>query len=216
MFPYPPEFTRPCYFGMCVDSYDNFTTDRIALGYASSSHGSCVREMGLKGTLLGKLTDVEYPMHRGTSVDRAGDRTIVRFTVSQYWPDYKSSIMPDGPFRTMWAIGKLMGSGTGCGADFGYHGLNKGLSPVDWLMIVGSTPCVFSDAEMGGVPGPAPPAPAETYACVGGKCTPGAGGIPITSCNMVCEDRYACVAGKCTPDDSGTPIDSCEQVCGGV
>jgi hypothetical protein len=44
-FPIPPEHSRPCYFGMCVDSYDNFTSDRIALGYASSSVGGCVREM---------------------------------------------------------------------------------------------------------------------------------------------------------------------------
>ena len=36
---------RPCYFGMCVDSYDNYTSNRIALGYASSTYGSCVREM---------------------------------------------------------------------------------------------------------------------------------------------------------------------------
>merc|ERR1719197_2238196 len=41
--PYPPEVSRPCYFGMCVDAYDNFTTDRIALGY--TANGGCVREM---------------------------------------------------------------------------------------------------------------------------------------------------------------------------
>jgi len=57
-YPYPPEDARPCYFGMCVDSFDNFTSDRIALGYASSS-GSCVREM-ISKNLVGKPSDVDY------------------------------------------------------------------------------------------------------------------------------------------------------------
>jgi len=30
---------------MCIDPFDSFTSDRIAVGYATSSHGSCVREM---------------------------------------------------------------------------------------------------------------------------------------------------------------------------
>jgi len=42
---------------VCLYSFDNFTSDRIALGYASSS-GSCVREMVSKD-VVGTPSDVD-------------------------------------------------------------------------------------------------------------------------------------------------------------
>ncbi len=147
-FPYPPDkISRPCYFGMCVDSYDNFTTDRIALGYASSSLGGCVREMTMKN-IIGAPTDADYKIMSKTSVQRAGDRTILRFTVSQHWPKKRFTPMPDGFFRVMWAIGKVSG-GNGCAADINYHGANRGLAPIDWILALGSLPCKYNPSEMG-------------------------------------------------------------------
>jgi len=142
-YPYPPEDARPCYFGMCVDSFDNFTSDRIALGYASSS-GSCVREM-ISKNLVGNPSDVDYKILKKTSVERHGGRTIVRFTVSQYWPKNGKF---DGPFRVMWAIGKVSG-GNGCAADIGYHFAKRGVAPISWLAAINSLPCAFSSYEMG-------------------------------------------------------------------
>merc|ERR1712100_846872 len=67
-FPYPPEkFLRPCYFGMCVDSFDNFTSDRIALGYTAG--GGCVREMVAK-ELIGTPADVDFKILKDTSIER--------------------------------------------------------------------------------------------------------------------------------------------------
>jgi hypothetical protein len=147
-FPYPPETPRPCYFGMCVDPYDNFTSDRIALGYASSSQGACVREMVMKD-VVGEPSDVNYGILKNTSVERAGDRTIVRFTVSQHWPAKNASaIIDDGPFRVMWAIGKVSGD-NGCGATIGFHGIQRGVAPINWLETLGSVACNYSAFEMG-------------------------------------------------------------------
>lgn len=152
-FPYPPETSkRPCYFGMCVDSYDNYTSDRIALGYASSS-GSCMREMVSKNYAAAPV-DVDYKILKNTSVERSSGRTILRFTVSQHWPDKKFSIMPDGEFRIMWAIGKVQGE-QGCTAALNYHGVNRGTSPLYWLdaLYAGQSPassgCKYSEYEMG-------------------------------------------------------------------
>jgi hypothetical protein len=145
--PYPPEYARPCYFGMCVDSYDNFTSDRIALGYASSSYGGCVREMVSKN-YVGTPVDVDYKILSKTSVERAGDRTVLRFTIKQHWLVPQDPLLPDGPFRLMWAIGKVSGS-SGCAADIGYHAHRRGVSPLDWLVILGALPCTFSPFEMG-------------------------------------------------------------------
>lgn len=145
--PYPPEYVRPCYFGMCVDSYDNFTSDRIALGYASSSYGGCVREM-VSDNYVGTPRDVDYKILSKTTVERAGDRTVLRFTIMQHWRVPLDPILPDGPFRLMWAIGKVSG-GSGCTADIRYHEHRRGVSPLDWLVILGALPCRFSPFEMG-------------------------------------------------------------------
>lgn len=143
-FPYPPDnISRPCYFGMCVDSYDNFTSDRIALGYASSSFGACVREMTMKD-IIGQPTDVAHKILSKTTVERTGGRTVLRFTVSQHWPEKA----PDGVFRLMWAIGKISG-GNGCSANIGYHGVTRGVAPVDWIFVLGSLPCKYDAIEMG-------------------------------------------------------------------
>jgi len=140
-YPYPPEREeRPCYFGMCVDSYDNFTSDRIALGYTSG--GGCVREMVSKD-VIGAPVDVDHKILSKTSVARVGDRTILRFTVSQHWPKFNTF---DG-IRVMWAIGKVSDS-NGCVADIGYHGVHRGVSPIDWLFVLGSTPCRYNPLEM--------------------------------------------------------------------
>jgi len=146
-FPYPPEDARPCYFGMCVDAFDNFTSDRIALGYGSSARG-CVREM-ISKDIVGPPVDVDYKILKKTSVERQAGRTVVRFTVSQHWPTASHF---DGPFRVMWAIGKVTGDRTGesaCGADIGYHGVNRGVAPISWLGTLGSLPCRYSSYEMG-------------------------------------------------------------------
>jgi len=118
-FPLPPETSRPCYFGMCVDAFDNFTSDRIALAY--TANGGCVREMVSK-YLVGTPTDADYKILKNTSVERAADRTILRFTVSQHWlyPNASSLGSKDGPFRIMWAIGQVTG-GSSCSATIGYH-----------------------------------------------------------------------------------------------
>jgi hypothetical protein len=143
-YDYPPEKARPCYFGMCVDPFDNYTSDRIALGYASSS-GSCVREMVSKN-VVGTPTDVDYKILKQTSVERARGRTILRFTVSQ--TPFKHRTFDS--FRVMWAIGKVSG-GSGCAADVGFHGSSRGVAPISWLGAINSLPCAFSSYEMDGM-----------------------------------------------------------------
>jgi len=138
-FPYAPEHPlRPCYFGMCVDSFDNFTSDRIALAY--TGNGGCVREM-VAENIIGAPSDADYKILKSTSVERSGDRTIMRFTVSQHWQDPTDET--DGPFRIMWAIGQVTG-GSDCTATIGYHSNHRGVAPLTWLSI-GSTPCTFSE-----------------------------------------------------------------------
>jgi len=144
--PYPPEKPRPCYFGMCVDEYDSFGSNRIALGYASSSHGHCVREM-VSQQYAGTPVDADDKILKRTSVERRGDRTILRFTVSQHWHHNLDPLLPDGPFRFMWAIGKVTG-GMDCAADLGYHAERRGLGPLHWLVALGTTPCLPSPFEM--------------------------------------------------------------------
>merc|ERR1712087_87494 len=144
-YSYPPEEARPCYFGMCVDSFDNFTSDRIALGYASSS-GSCVREMVSKD-IVGTPSDVDYKILKKTSVERSHGRTILRFTVSQNPFKHRTF---DGPFRIMWAIGKVSG-GNDCAADIGFHGAQRGVAPISWLGAINSLPCLFNNYEMDGM-----------------------------------------------------------------
>jgi hypothetical protein len=144
--PIPPETPRPCYFGMCIDSFDNFTSDRIALGY--TSNGGCVREMVAKN-IVGSPEDVDYKILKGTSVERSGDRTILRFTISQHWqyPEANMTGSHDGPYRIMWAIGKVTGD-HGCGATIGYHFNQRGVAPLQWLTS-GSTPCNWTDLDRG-------------------------------------------------------------------
>merc|ERR1712150_75559 len=86
-----------------------------------------------------------------TSIERIGSRTILRFTVPQHWPkadNFPRSIMPDGEWRIMWAIGKVSGMGESCGADISYHGVSRGVSPLYWLDALyfgtspASLPCV--------------------------------------------------------------------------
>jgi hypothetical protein len=148
--PYPPEKPRPCYFGMCVDEYDSFDSDRIALGYASSSRGHCVREMVSK-QYAGMPTDVDEKMLSKTSVERRGDRTVLQFTVLQHWHHDLDPLIPDGPFRFMWAIGKVTG-GRDCTADLGYHAERRGLGPLHWLVALGTTPCLPEPFELGDSP----------------------------------------------------------------
>merc|ERR1719478_808296 len=108
--PYPPEVSRPCYFGMCVDAFDNFTSDRLAIGY--TANGGCVREM-VSPNIVGEPVDVDFKILKSTSIERNGDRAILRFTISQHWPQKPwpaGGLVPDGPFRVMWAIGKVSGS----------------------------------------------------------------------------------------------------------
>lgn len=143
-FPHPPEHPmRPCYFGMCVDEYDNYTSDRITVGYATSTHGSCVREMVITD-MVGTPYDVSYKLTTKQSVKRVRKRTAVSFTIPQTWPHKKPF---DGWFRTMWAIGKVS-DGSGCDANINYHGKMRGMSPLNWLEVMGSTPCDYDVDEM--------------------------------------------------------------------
>lgn len=142
--PYPPEVSRPCYFGMCVDEYDNFTSDRMAVGY--SANGGCVREM-VTSKVIGAPSDASYKILKNTGVERSGDRTILRFTASQHWP--RAKLFTDGPFRVMWAIGKVS-AGKGCQSEIGYHFNHRGVAPTQWLTTLGSTPCKYNPAEMAG------------------------------------------------------------------
>merc|ERR1712039_156180 len=89
-------------------------------------------------------SDADYKILKTTSVERSGERTILRFTVSQHWP----KVTFDGPFRVMWAIGKVS-TGTGCTSDIGYHFNKRGVAPVEWLFTLGSTACTFNPNEMG-------------------------------------------------------------------
>lgn len=150
-FPYAPERPlRPCYFGMCIDPFDSNTSDRIALGYTAG--GGCFREMIAKN-IVGAPSDVKSKVLKGTSVDRASGRTILRFTVSQHF-QFDNSSNVDGPFRIMWAIGKVTPS-TGqdaCAAGIGYHDNHRGVAPLQWLKTIGgsaigSTPCKFDGSE---------------------------------------------------------------------
>lgn len=132
---------------MSIDAHDNFTSDRIALGYSSPSSGACVREMVAKD-IVGAPEDVEYRILSNTSVERSAGRTTVRFTVSQRWPNEKQL---DGPFRMMWAIGAVTASANGdsCSATIGYHDKNRGVAPLEWLVAIGSSPCKYDPTEMG-------------------------------------------------------------------
>lgn len=148
-FPHPPEHPmRPCYFGMCVDDYDNFTSDRLAVGYASDGmSGSCFREM-ISESIVGTPKDVRFPLMRGTSVERHDKRTIIRFTISQNWPNKRAF---DGWFRTMWAIGNVYGTGGDpCDGLLGFHGVNRAVTPINWLGVLGSLPCDFDSYEYTG------------------------------------------------------------------
>lgn len=135
---------------MAVDAYDNFTSDRLALGYASGTHGSCLREMVVKDVLIGAPTDAGFKLLKETSVERSGKRTILRFTATQHWPNTtctQSPCLADGPFRVMWATGALTGD-KDCAATPSYHGVFRGVSPVRWLNTLGSIPCDY-DPEAG-------------------------------------------------------------------
>ena len=135
--PTHPATKRPCYFGMCVDNFDNFTSDRIALGYATPSHGACVREM-VSADIVGEPSDADYKIMRDTTVERQGQRTIMRFSLDQHWP----TVVPtDGFFRVMWAVGDVSGA-QGCNATAGFHGIHRGVAPLNWLQI-NSRPCTF-------------------------------------------------------------------------
>lgn len=162
-YPYPPEDARPCYFGMCVDPFDNFTSDRIALGYATSS-GSCVREM-ISKNIVGTPTDVDYKILKGTSVERSGGRTTLHFTISQHWlyPNASSLGSKDGPWRIMWAIGQVSG-GDACAASVGFHFNHRGVAPLKWLTS-GSTSCTSPPSP----PTPTPTAPSPSSPCPGGS-----------------------------------------------
>jgi hypothetical protein len=74
-----PATLRPCYFGMCVDEYDNYTTDRIVVGYSGAKQGACVREM-VSRQLAGEPVDVPKSerMLRATSVEQRAGRTVRR------------------------------------------------------------------------------------------------------------------------------------------
>jgi hypothetical protein len=150
-FPYAPEHPlRPCYFGMCVDPFDSNTSDRIALGYTAG--GGCVREMIAKD-VVGAPSDVDKKVLKATSIDRVSGRTIIRFTVSQHF-QFDNSSDVDGPFRIMWAIGKVTPSDgqDACAAGLGYHTHHRGVAPLLWLKTIGgsaigSTPCKFDVNE---------------------------------------------------------------------
>ena len=62
---------------MCVDPFDSFTSDRIVVGYATSSYGSCVREM-LSEDIVGTPSDVEETRQliTKTEVERSSTRTV--------------------------------------------------------------------------------------------------------------------------------------------
>ena len=127
----------------------NFMTDRIAVGYATSASGSCVREMSMPN-LVGEPADVSVPVLTNTSVERVGERTVMKFTAMQHWPDAQPTNVTDGPFRVMWAIGSVTGdAGANCKAQIGYHGpTSKGVAPINWLVTLGSTPCKFDPSIM--------------------------------------------------------------------
>ena len=100
--------------------------------------------------IVGAPSDAAINILTNTSVERSGDRTIVRFTASQHWPAPHVTVMNDGPFRVMWAIGEILG-GHGCVADIGFHGIHRGVAPIKWLMTLGSTECRYNPSEMGDV-----------------------------------------------------------------
>jgi hypothetical protein len=133
---------------MCVDEYDDYSSDRIVLGYSSSDAavGTCVREMVAKA-VIGAPVDADTKVLKNTAVERSGKRTVVRFTVSQTWPETESL---DGPWRIMWAVGNVAagaGGAGGCAAEPAYHGINRGVAPLKWLESLGSTPCAYSPTE---------------------------------------------------------------------
>jgi len=161
-FPLPPVTSRPCYFGMCMDAFDNYTSDRIALGY--TANGGCVREMVAKN-YVGTPSDVDYKILKGTSVERSGGRTTLRFTISQHWlyPNASSLGSKDGPWRIMWAIGQVSG-GDACAASVGFHFNHRGVAPLKWLTS-GSTSCTSPPSP----PTPTPTAPSPSSPCPGGS-----------------------------------------------
>merc|ERR1712118_498243 len=118
-----------------------FTSDRIALGYTTG--GGCVREM-ISKELIGTPVDVDYKILKGTSIERKGGRAYMTFTISQHW-QWDSDNVIDGPWRIMWAKGKVTPisaneMASACSATLGYHFEQRGLAPLKWLGI-GSTDC---------------------------------------------------------------------------
>merc|ERR1712232_763170 len=102
-----------------------------------------------------------YKILKGASIERKRDRTILRFTLSQNWPKadgFPRTIMPDGEWRIMWAIGKVSAMENGCSAGINYHGAFRGVSPLYWLDFLyfgqspGSSACIggFNEYEYSG------------------------------------------------------------------
>ena len=88
--------------------------------------------------IVGEPSDADYKIMRDTTVERQGQRTIMRFSLDQHWP----TVVPtDGFFRVMWAVGDVSGA-QGCNATAGFHGIHRGVAPLNWLQI-NSRPCTF-------------------------------------------------------------------------
>ena len=117
------------------------TSDRIAVGYSTASHGSCVREMVAK-YVVGAPSDVDVRIFSDSAVERRGGRTVMRFVVPQHWPH---PIPNDGFFRVSWALGAVSAGSAGeggCQATIGFHDIARGVAPLTWLKH-NSRPCVF-------------------------------------------------------------------------
>lgn len=140
---------RPCYFGMCADEVDEArTTGIIALGHASSSGPSCLREM--KATAyIGTPVDVPGNPHlQSTKVERVNGRTFFEFTIEQHAGRNALEInsffnMDQFSMRVMWAIGK-MGNVANCTAEPQFHS-KRGVSPLGWFYQ--NPNCMFDDFD---------------------------------------------------------------------
>merc|ERR1712113_63845 len=140
---------RPCYFGMCADDIDaGRTTDIIALGHASSSGASCLREMKATNYVGTPVDVLGNPHLQSTKVERVNGRTFFEFTIEQHAGRNSLEInsffnMDQFSMRVMWAIGKI-GEGANCTTDPQFHS-KRGVSPLGWFYQNPS--CMLDDFE---------------------------------------------------------------------
>merc|ERR1712050_123571 len=123
------------------------TTGIIALGHASSSGASCLREMKATNYVGTPVDVLGNPHLQSTKVERVNGRTFFEFTIEQHAGRNSFEInsffnMDQFSMRVMWAIGKV-GEGANCTTEPQFHS-KRGVSPLGWFF---QNPSCFMDGS---------------------------------------------------------------------